>query len=79
MSLEPLSQEQQEYFDKNWITVERDMVIKQKTGIDRQQAILDGTCAVCKEALGEFRDAISKREAAISRTCQKCQDGIFSA
>ena len=54
-----------------------DGFIKRATGINRQQAIVDGKCAICLSVLGEFKDELSKREAQISQTCQKCQDGIF--
>ena len=37
-------------------------------------------CAICGEPTGnaeDFRDALSRREYTISRTCQVCQDKVF--
>jgi hypothetical protein len=36
------------------------------------------TCAWCKKPIGEYRDELSRREAAISGTCQPCQDFMFA-
>ena len=40
-------------------------------------AIEDKKCPMCRSAIGEFRNAISKREYEISGMCQKCQDDFF--
>lgn len=40
-----------------------------------------GTCALCgstKMADEDFKDAVSRREARITATCQKCQDEVFA-
>lgn len=37
----------------------------------------DGQCAFCKVPVGEFRDALSRREYEISHLCQACQDSAF--
>jgi hypothetical protein len=37
-----------------------------------------GLCPMCKQTIGPFRDALSKREFHISGLCQKCQDQVFS-
>lgn len=42
------------------------------------QAIADKMCPCCGDPIGEFRDALSKREYEISGMCQKCQDKVFS-
>ena len=36
-----------------------------------------GLCPSCKQPLGEFKDALSRKEFGISGLCQKCQDKIF--
>lgn len=42
-------------------------------------AIAAHKCAMCKQDVGEFRDAISEREYEISGICQKCQDSLFGS
>lgn len=37
-----------------------------------------GRCPFCGLLLGEFRDALSRREAEISGLCQACQDEFFT-
>lgn len=40
-----------------------------------------GTCALCgssKMTPEDFKDSVSRREAAITATCQVCQDEIFA-
>ncbi len=37
-----------------------------------------GLCPFCGEALGEHRDGLSKREAALTGLCQKCQDATYT-
>ena len=41
-------------------------------------AIAEGKCPLCKSEIGEFRDALSKKEFSISGMCQKCQDDAFN-
>jgi hypothetical protein len=49
------------------------------------EAIFPGTlaaveackCPLCKAPIGEFRDALSRKEYSISGLCQDCQDMIF--
>ena len=41
------------------------------------ETIAKGQCPFCKQAIGEFRDALSRKEYSISGLCQKCQDKIF--
>lgn len=36
-----------------------------------------GRCTWCGEPVGEFRDALSRKEYGISGLCQKCQDKVF--
>jgi len=36
-----------------------------------------GKCATCGEPVGEFKDALSKKEYSISGMCQECQDSVF--
>lgn len=45
--------------------------------IDRKDSIEANRCVFCGSPLTDFRNAISKREAAISGQCQKCQDEVF--
>ncbi len=42
-----------------------------------QKAIDEGLCPCCHKPIGEFRDALSRREYMISGMCQKCQDVYF--
>lgn len=44
-----------------------------------KRAIEEHKCPSCKQLIGEFRNAISRREYEISGLCQKCQDGVFGA
>ena len=44
----------------------------------KKQAIADGICNLCGEAVLSFEDAISEREYAISGTCQNCQNEVFN-
>lgn len=41
-------------------------------------ALDSGKCPTCKGEIGEFKDALSRREFGISGMCQKCQDSIFN-
>ena len=38
-----------------------------------------GLCPLCMQVIGEFRDALSKKEYSISGLCQSCQDDVFGA
>jgi hypothetical protein len=35
------------------------------------------TCPTCAKPVGAFRDALSRKENAISGMCQECQDATF--
>lgn len=37
-----------------------------------------GLCPTCGKTIGEFKDALSKKEFTISGMCQLCQDGVFN-
>lgn len=54
-------------------------ILEQLTG--RTTSITSGNCVPkpfgCGEPIGEFRDALSRREYTISGLCQTCQDSIF--
>lgn len=41
------------------------------------KAIESKQCPVCKSPIGDFRDALSRKEYEISGMCQKCQDDFF--
>ena len=45
--------------------------------LDRGKSIRKDLCSWCGKPAKEFRDAISKREYAISGFCQVCQDETF--
>lgn len=36
-----------------------------------------GKCPTCEQPVGEFRDALSRKEFGVSGMCQKCQDSVF--
>lgn len=43
-----------------------------------QKALVDaGLCPTCAVPIGEFRNALSRREFQISGMCQDCQDEVF--
>jgi len=48
-------------------------------GHSRSTSIASATCVICGENASSFRDALSKREFAISGLCQECQDSVFGA
>ena len=52
-------------------------LIKQVTGKDREQTILESKCMTCDDPDTRFRDGLSVREYTISGMCQRCQDGVF--
>lgn len=41
------------------------------------KAIAEHRCPMCKQSIGEFRDALSEKEYHISGLCQSCQDRVF--
>ena len=45
---------------------------------EREQAIADEVCNLCKEPILSFEDERSKTEFGISGLCQACQDEIFT-
>ena len=47
------------------------------SGKTRRGSITSGTCSMCGNPTGEFRDALSRKEYTISGWCQKCQDKMF--
>lgn len=46
-------------------------------GVYRRASIESDICAICCEAITEFRDDTSRKEYTISGMCQKCQDSVF--
>jgi hypothetical protein len=47
--------------------------------IGGSNALNAGRCPACQGEIGEFRDALSKKEFGISGMCQACQDSVFGA
>jgi len=47
------------------------------TGTDTEQSIHQNTCVLCQSEATLFKDALSKKEFAISGMCQTCQDKVF--
>ena len=48
----------------------------------RDNAKAEKVCALCQKVVNpetDFKDEISKREYAITATCQTCQDEIFTS
>ena len=45
--------------------------------IGGHDALNAGRCPTCHGEIRPFRDALSKREFAISGMCQECQDSVF--
>ena len=45
--------------------------------IGGHNALSAGCCPTCSREIGEFRDALSKKEFSISGMCQSCQDSVF--
>lgn len=37
----------------------------------------EGKCPTCAQPVGEFRNALSRKEFSISGMCQRCQDSVF--
>ena len=40
--------------------------------------MLQGKCPKCQQPIGDFTDALSRKEYCISGLCQKCQDEVFN-
>lgn len=52
--------------------------IMKQAGFGVELARIDaGQCPTCGEAVGTFKDELSRREFGISGMCQKCQDETF--
>ena len=52
--------------------------IMKQAGFGADLELIDkGLCPACLKAIGEFRDALSRKEFGISGLCQQCQDGVF--
>jgi hypothetical protein len=55
--------------------------LKQRFGIDREQAILDEVCVPapigCGKPVDYFRTDADAKEYEISGLCQSCQDNLF--
>lgn len=49
-----------------------------ETFFGRSSAIRTDTCVWCFRPATIFRDAMSRKEYAISGLCQKCQDEVFT-
>jgi len=49
------------------------------TGVSRVGAVQEASCVTCGGEARIFRDAISRKEYAISAMCQDCQDKVFGA
>lgn len=54
-----------------------DALLKETTGIDRQETILTNQCVTCQSPNVDFRDELSVKEYRISGMCQTCQDAFF--
>lgn len=58
--------------------IEMNKDIMRACGFEKEvERVEKGLCPFCNSTLGEFRDALSAREAQISGLCQKCQDEMF--
>ena len=44
---------------------------------EKADRVIRSQCVTCAEPVGEFKDAISRKEYGISGMCQKCQDSVF--
>jgi len=58
-----------------------DNLLKQRFGVDREQAILDEVCVDapigCGKPVANFRTEADANEYEISGLCQSCQDKLF--
>ena len=45
--------------------------------IGGSNALNAGKCPTCSGDIGEFRNAVSRKEFTISGMCQACQDSVF--
>jgi len=48
-----------------------------RIGTPRSVAFKTSTCVTCGGEANDFRDAVSKKEYALSGMCQTCQDKIW--
>jgi len=46
-------------------------------GNARSDSLATQRCVMCKGPATEFKDALSRKEYAISSLCQECQDMVF--
>ena len=46
---------------------------------ESMERIEKGLCPTCGKEVGDFRNAISRKEFGISGMCQKCQDSVFGS
>jgi hypothetical protein len=56
-----------------------DSMSKSMFGRTRSASIEGRVCVTCGQPVGEFRDALSRKEFGISGMCQKCQDSVFGS
>lgn len=71
--------------DTNWNSSSNFQKLKDITRLDFDNKYVgiddflpeDIICPACRKEIGEFRDALSEKEAMISGLCQKCQDKVF--
>ena len=45
---------------------------------EKADRVIRSQCVTCAEPVGEFKDAISRKEYGISGMCQVCQDSVFA-
>jgi hypothetical protein len=50
---------------------------KRAFGRTMDESTAAGVCVTCGQPVGEFKDALSRKEFTISGMCQVCQDSIF--
>ena len=44
---------------------------------EKADRVIRSQCVTCAEPVGDFTDALSKKEYSISGMCQTCQDKVF--
>ena len=59
------------------LKVKLDAFTTEVFGRSRTASIHDNICVICGREALTFRDALSRKEFAISGMCQDCQDDIF--
>ena len=47
------------------------------TGRTLDENLRQNLCPACGKPVGEFKDALSRKEYGISGMCQTCQDAVF--